>query len=310
MLSTGGDTMTLQQLRYFVEIAHTLHFTKAAENLNISQPSLSYAMTQLSNRLGVPLFKKEGLKVSLTEYGEAFLPYAESALNILIQGESQVNKMYNPSGGNINLGYIYTVSFDAIPKLIDEFYIYRGNRNISFSFQVNMRDILIKKLIEGSLDIAIAPSTELSNECIESIPLFEQELFLVVYNNHPLANRTSVTLEDFKNERFIMIKKGTDLYFQTSSLFKKYNIVPNIFFEVDECNSMASFVGAQLGIAIMPKIPALDNYKITAIPFEGRNVSRTISILWNHCIDHSPGLRSFIDFCKTVSSNKNFMGSI
>lgn len=310
MLTTGGDTMTLQQLRYFVEIAHTLHFTKAAENLNISQPSLSYAMTQLSNRLGVPLFKKEGLKVSLTEYGEAFLPYAESALNILIQGESQVNKMYNPSGGNINLGYIYTVSFDAIPKLIDEFYIYRGNRNISFSFQVNMRDLLIKKLIEGSLDIAIAPSTELSNECIESIPLFEQELFLVVYNNHPLANRTSVTLEDFKNERFIMIKKGTDLYFQTSSLFKKYNIVPNIFFEVDECNSMASFVGAQLGIAIMPKIPALDNYKITAIPFEGRNVSRTISILWNHCIDHSPGLRSFIDFCKTVSSNKNFMGSI
>lgn len=310
MITTGGDVMTLQQLRYFVEIAHTLHFTKAAENLNISQPSLSYAMTQLSNRLGVPLFKKDGLKVSLTEYGEAFLPYAESALNILLQGESQVNKMYNPSGGNINLGYIYTVSFDAIPKLIDEFYIYRGNRNISFSFQVNMRDLLIKKLIEGSLDIAIAPSTELSNECIESIPLFEQELFLVVYNNHPLANRTSVTLDDFKNERFIMIKKGTDLYFQTSSLFKKYNIVPNIFFEVDECNSMASFVGAQLGIAIMPKIPALDNYKITAIPFEGRNVSRTISILWNNCLDHSPGLRSFIDFCKTVSSNKNFMSDI
>jgi len=302
--------MTLQQLRYFVEIAHTLHFTKAAENLNISQPSLSYAMTQLSNRLGVPLFKKDGLKVSLTEYGEAFLPYAESALNILLQGESQINKMYNPSGGNINLGYIYTVSFDAIPKLIDEFYIYRGNRNISFSFQVNMRDLLIKKLIEGSLDIAIAPSTELSNECIESIPLFEQELFLVVYNNHPLANRTSVTIDDFKNEKFIMIKKGTDLYFQTYSLFKKYNIVPNIFFEVDECNSMASFVGAQLGIAIMPKIPALDNYKITAIPFEGRNVSRTISILWNNCLDHSPGLRSFIDFCKTVSSNKNFMSDI
>mgnify|MGYP001194034788 CR=1 FL=1 len=296
--------MTLQQLRYFVEIAHTLHFTKAAENLNISQPSLSYAMTQLSNRLGVPLFRKEGTKVSLTEYGEAFLPYAESALNILIQGKAQINKMYNPSGGNINLGYIYTVSFDAIPSLIDEFYIYRGNRNISFSFQVNMTDLLIKRLIEGSLDVVIAPATVVANECIESIPLFEQELFLVVYNNHPLASRTSVTIEDFKNEKFIMIKKGTDLYFQTYSLFKKYNMVPNIFFEVDECNSMASFVGAQLGIAIMPKIPALDNYKITAIPFEGRKVSRTISILWNNCIKHSPALKSFLDFCKSEKSNK------
>lgn len=297
--------MTLQQLRYFVEIAHTLHFTKAAENLNISQPSLSYAITQLSKRLGVPLFKKEGLKVSLTEYGEAFLPYAESALNILMQGEAQINKMFNPSGGNINLGYIYTVSFDAIPKLIDESYMYRGNRNISFSFQVNMTDLLIKRLIEGALDVVIAPATEVNNECIESIPLFEQELYLVVYNDHPLANRSSVTIGDFKNEKFIMIKKGTDLYSQTSALFKKYNIIPNVFFEVDECNSMASFVGAQLGIAIMPKIPALDNYKVTAIPFEGRKVTRTISILWNNCITHSNALKSFLDFCMYLRTNKD-----
>jgi DNA-binding transcriptional LysR family regulator len=289
--------MTLQQLRYFIETAHTLHYTKAAEQLNISQPSLSYAIAQLSKRLGVPLFKKEGIKVSLTEYGEAFLPYAESALNILIQGESQLNRMYNPSGGNINLGYIYSVSFDAIPRLIDDFYVYQGNRNINFNFQVNTTNLLIKKLIEGALDLVMAPSTEIVSGCIESIPVFEQELYLVVYNNHPLASHTSVTIDDFKNEKFIMIKKETDLFLQTDSIFKKYNIIPNIFFEVDECNSMASFVGAQLGIAIMPKIPSLDSYKITAIPFEGRTVNRTISLLWNNGIKHTPALKSFLDYC-------------
>lgn len=297
--------MTLQQLRYFVETARTLHFTKAAEHLNVSQPSLSYALSQLSKRLGVPLFKVEGTKVSLTEYGEAFLPYAESALNILAQGEAQLSRMQNPYTTNINLGYIYTVSFDAIPKLIDDFYLYKGNRNISFSLQVNITDILIKKLLDGSLDVVIAPSSAIKNECIKSIPLFEQELFLVVYNEHPLAKRKSVTIEDFKNERFIMIKKGTDLYFQTDSLFKKHNIVPNVFFEVDECNSMASFVGAQLGIAIMPKIPALGSYNIKAIPFKGRTVTRTISILWNGCIKHTPALKSFLDFCKISRSNNS-----
>jgi len=183
--------------------------------------------------------------------------------------------------------------------------MYRGNRNISFSFQVNMTDLLIKRLIEGALDVVIAPATEVNNECIESIPLFEQELYLVVYNDHPLANRSSVTIGDFKNEKFIMIKKGTDLYSQTSALFKKYNIIPNVFFEVDEYNSMASFVGAQLGIAIMPKIPALDNYKVTAIPFEGRKVTRTISILWNNCITHSNALKSFLDFCMYLRTNKD-----
>ncbi|MEA4847425.1 MAG: LysR family transcriptional regulator [Clostridiaceae bacterium] len=297
--------MTLQQLRYFVETARTLHYTKAAEHLNVSQPSLSYALSQLSRKLGVPLFKMDGLKVSLTEYGEAFLPYAESALSILVQGEAQLNKMHNPSNGNINLGYIYTVSFDAIPQLIDEFYIYRGNRNINFSFQVNMTNLLIKKLIEGSLDVVMAPSTVIVSECIGSIPVFEQELYLVVYNNHPLVRHTSVTIDDFKNERLIMIKKETDLFLQTDSLFKKHNITPNVFFEVDECNSMASFVGAQLGIAIMPKIPSLDSYNITAVPFEGRTVSRTISILWNNCMKHTPALKSFLNYCASSRLNKS-----
>lgn len=295
--------MTLQQLRYFVEVAHTLHYSKAAQRLNISQPSLSYAISQLSKKLGVPLFKIEGLKVSLTEYGEAFLPYAESALNILAQGEAQLNRMNNPSNGNITLGYIYSVSFDAIPQLVDEYYSYRGNRNISFSFQVNITDLLIEKLIEGSVDVVIAPSTEAVSECVSSIPLFEQELYLVVYKNHPLSKYTAVTIDDFKNEKFIMIKKGTDLYQQTISLFKKYNITPDIFFEVDECNSMASFVGAQLGIAIMPKIPSLDSYNVTAIPFEGRTVSRTINLLWNNSIRHTPALKNFLDYCISSRSN-------
>ncbi|MCK9217955.1 MAG: LysR family transcriptional regulator [Firmicutes bacterium] len=295
--------MTLQQLRYFVKIADTLHYTRAAEELNISQPSLSYAITQLSKELDVPLFKKDGIKVYLTEYGEAFLPYAESALNILNQGEIQLSKMLNPSKGNINLGYIYTVSFDAIPHLIESFYNFLGNRNINFNFQVNMTNLLIKKLTQGHLDVVMAPHTEISNEYIKSIPVFVQELYLIVYKDHPLAGHTTVTGNDIRNEKFIMIKKESDLYVQTVSYFKKNSIIPNVFFEVDECNSMASFVGAKLGIAIMPKIPSLESYKVTAIPFKGNALNRTISIYWNEGIKHSVALKKFLDYCITLKSN-------
>ena len=297
--------MTLQQLRYFIELANTLHYTRAAEQLNISQPSLSYAISQLSKMLGVPLFKKDGIKVYLTEYGKAFLPYAESAINILTQGEAQLDKMHNPSNGNINLGYIYTVSFDAIPQLIEEFYAYMGNRNINFNFQVTMTNILIKKLIEGKLDIVMATYTGITNECIKNIPVFEQELYLIVYNDHPLATSKSVTIDELRNEKFIMINKETDLFLQTDSLFKRYNIRPDVFFEVDECNSMASFVGAKLGIAIMPKIPSLSSYRVIAIPFAERIAKRTISILWNSSINCSPALNKFLDFCFLANQNKD-----
>ncbi len=298
--------MTLQQLRYFIETANTLHYTRAAENLNISQPSLSYAISQLSKTLGVPLFKKDGIKVYLTEYGEAFLPYAESAINILSQGRLQIDKMLNPSNENINLGYIYTVSFDAIPHLIEDFYSYLGNRKISFNFQVNMTNTLIEQLLKGHLDVVMAPNTDLKNELVQSIQVFEQELFLIVYNDHHLAKNNTVVAKDLINEKFIMIKKDTDLYYQTITFFKKHNFVPNVFFEVDECNSMASFVGAQLGIAIMPKIPSLDSYKVVAIPFKNKKLNRTISIHWNRGVKSSPALKSFLDYCiSTKAANFN-----
>lgn len=288
--------MTLQQIKYFVEMCYTMHYTQAAEKLKISQPSLSYALNQLSEELGVPLFKKNGKKVELTEYGEAFLPYAESALNILSQGEQHLSKMLNPTAGIINLGYIYSVSFDAIPSLIDEFYISQGNRNIHFNFQVNMTHVLIDKLLDESLDVVLAPLPISANENIEALPIFNQELYLVVYNDHPLAHNATITIDDFKNEKLVMINKKTDLYIQTENMFKSFNIMPETAFKVDECNSMAAFVGAQLGVAIMPKIPSLDSYKVTAIPFEGRTMSRRICLLWNKKHQQSPALKSFLEY--------------
>ncbi len=287
--------MTLQQLKYFIEMSTTLHYTRAAENMNISQPSLSYALTELSKELGVPLFDKDGKKVFMTEYGEAFLPYAESAMNILAQGETQLSNMLSPNGGIINLGYIYSVSFDAIPHLIDDFYIHEGNKNIHFTFQVNMTNVLVEKLLDCSLDVVMAPHPEALADGIEALPVFDQELFLVVYNDHPLASRTSVSIDDFKEEKFVMINKKTDLYLQTDTLFRNHNIMADVAFKVDECNSMAAFVGSRLGVAIMPRIPSLDNYKVTAIPFEGQKLSRPICLLWNTKCRPNQALKSFID---------------
>lgn len=288
--------MTLQQLKYFLEMCETLHYTKAAKNLNISQPSLSYALNQLSEELGVPLFEKDGKTILLTQYGEVFQTYVESAMQILSQGEQQLRNMANPNGGNINLGYIYSVSFDAIPKLIDEFYVNQGDRSTNFSFQVNMTNLLIESLAQGNLDVVLAPLPESVPDFIQSVPILEQELFLLVYNGHPLAHREYVTIEDFKDEKFVMINKGTNLFMQTDALFRKHNIMPEIVFKVDECNSMAAFVGAKLCVAIMPQIPSLDSYKVIAIPFKDREMFRTINLLWNNRIEQSSALRTFVEY--------------
>jgi hypothetical protein len=99
--------MTLQELRYFCVTAEVLHYTRAANLLYISQPSLSYAIGKLEKELGVPLFEKNGKKVSLTKYGKEFFPYAKRALSEVSNGIDHLQEMQQPTAGIINLGYIY-----------------------------------------------------------------------------------------------------------------------------------------------------------------------------------------------------------
>ena len=97
--------MTLQQLRYFCVTAEVLHYTRAAELLYISQPSLSYALSRLEKELNMPLFEKRGKQVALTTYGAEFLPYAKRALSELSKGQERLKELRAPSAGIINLGY-------------------------------------------------------------------------------------------------------------------------------------------------------------------------------------------------------------
>ena len=113
--------MTLQQLRYFCVMAEVLHYTKAAKQLYISQPSLSYALSELSKELGVPLFGKSGKRTYLTQYGEAFLPYARNALAELSKGETALLQIADTAAGCVNFGYIFSVGFSVMPALIDDF---------------------------------------------------------------------------------------------------------------------------------------------------------------------------------------------
>ncbi len=290
--------MTLQQLRYFCVMTEVLHYTKAANQLYISQPSLSYALSEMEKELGVPLFEKRGRQTYLTKYGAVFLPHAKNALEALSKGEAELLRLSDPTGGNINLGYIYSVGSSTMPNLVQRFYLHQGNQQITFTFQQSMTEVLHARLLEGSLDLILSSDPECDK--FNALPFHRQELFLVVGLGSPLAERETVVLEDIAGEKLISINHNTTLFKLIETSLKSVSVKPHIVFEVDECNSIAAFVGAGVGIAIMPKIPLLDSYSVKIIPFAGHGLKRDICLLWAKDRHMMPAVQCFVDFVRDV----------
>ena len=153
--------MTLLQLQYFETLARVLHYTRAAEELHIAQPSLSYSIGELEKELGVKLFEKESRKIHLTEYGERFLPYVQKALLVMDEGTNELKRMSGTAPLMVRLGYFHSISSTLIPKIIEEIYNDPENKNIRFQFIEDTSFDISTMLKSEKLDFAFT-TTEMT----------------------------------------------------------------------------------------------------------------------------------------------------
>ena len=291
--------MTLQELRYFCVTAEVLHYTRASRLLYISQPSLSYAINKLEQELGVPLFEKNGKRVSLTKYGEEFLPYAKRALAELSEGTEHLREMKVPSSGEISMGYLYSVSFSALPDFVNRFYRHQGNEQTAFRFRQGKAGELIEQLLNGRLDFLIAERPDMAS--IDCIPVYRQELYLIVPAAHRLADADPVTLADIEGERFISLNHETLSYHKLEKEFKRFEFEPNTIIEADEYSSIAASVSTGAGVAIMPILPILDSFNVRKVPFADSSMYRDICLLRSSSHEMSAAAKSVWDLAKQIS---------
>ena len=138
--------MNLSQLQYFKVLAQEEHYTRAAQMLSITQPSLSHAISQLEQELGTRLFEKKGRNVVLTRYGKMFLPYVEESLKVLNEGAQRIQEVNGSRHGIIHLAYIYTMGSEFVPKLVRKFLDAYPDYDIEFHFTVGTTGEIIDGL--------------------------------------------------------------------------------------------------------------------------------------------------------------------
>ena len=276
--------MTLLQLHYFQTLAHCLHYTHAAELLHISQPSLSYAIGELEKELGVKLFEKERRKITLTLYGQQFLPYAERSLDILKEGTDLLNQLASNSPQIIRLGYFHSVSASLIPSVIENFYHQNEESNIRFHFTEAPSYDILSLIRSGSLDMGFSVHQA---DWAESVGVVRQPLYLAVPSRHPLAASGHVSFRDFAKEPMIMLERGSNLRAKMDHLFSQEKLIPNIVFEVRECNAALQYVGLGFGVSVLPQVPAMDSDKVSILPIADHEKEFVRTVYFTYAKKHS-----------------------
>ena len=259
--------MTLLQLRYFSALARNLHYTRTAEQFHISQPSLSYEISELEKGLGARLVSVQKRKVRLTEFGEAFLPFADRALAELETGEALVREMIGKQSREIRLGYFHSIAADFIPELVNGYAVSSENPDAEFRFTESRSTDLIRMVRNNELDLGITLSCS-DDPALQFRKLFSRRLYLTVPAKHPLAKKDTVVFPDFCAEPQIVLKKGLSPRETVDRFFREapFPVRPDIRFEVDDCSSAVQYVILGYGVAVLSEVPELNSRRIRAVP--------------------------------------------
>lgn len=287
--------MTLLQLQYFKALAHMLHYTKTAEELHISQPSLSYAISTLEDELGVKLFEKKNRKNQLTIYGEQFLPYVEQAIRSLEEGRVVLERMHGDLTQIVHLGYFQSLSASLIPSVIEGFYGEEKNREIRFDFTEEPSYDIFEKIRNGVLDMGF---TLHQGEWAEEVCVMRQPLYLAVPPDHHLARRKSCSFSDFSQEPLIMLERSSTLRKDMDRHYAEAGQVPNLVFEVRECNTALQYVSLKFGLAVVPQTSAAESDKVVLIPISDHDQEyvRSVYLAKNRAHVLSPSAQTVWDY--------------
>lgn len=288
--------MEWQQLEYFETVAKLENVTESARRLSLSQPALSRSLARLEEELGVPLFRRQGRSIRLTAYGRVFLSYVETGLNTLRQGQRRLEQMADPERGLVRLAFLPSFGVQLVPELLRAYLRIRPNAR--FELVQDAQNALTRRLLDGEVDLLIASRIlETESKSVHWRTLGQEELWLIVPADHPLGALSAVGLIDIAGEPMIMLKAGYGLRALVDAAFERRGIAPRVVFEGEELATVAGLVEAGLGLAIVPKMPLLNHYRIVSVPVrEEPPLGRVIGLGWLASMPTVPAVARFRDF--------------
>lgn len=263
--------MELAQIRYVLMVAKYNNFSRAAEQLFITQPTLSQQIRRLEEELGLPLFRRSTKNVSLTEAGKVFVSLAKPLVadyNALLEKMDTLKKDAVP---HLSIGVLPTFSHLNLLTLIQDFQ--NQHTDINISTVLHSSHDLIEKMINEYLDIVVANISPMQKSNLEhEVAIHEiarDHTHVILNEKNPLSGRSELSLEDLRNETIIMLGKGSSIYSQVNLAFKAGGFVPSRTFPCSEIHSMIGLVHSNTGIGFLSSRVAAEyaHCPVVSVPF-------------------------------------------
>lgn len=297
-------SFTLKHARYFVAAAQSGKISQAAIDLNISQSAVTTAILHLESVLGLSLFDRSKAGVTLTESGYRFLRHAQHILSAVEDAGQVAREVLVPASGRVSIGMTYTVAGYFAAPLLD-----RARRvfpNLSFEFQEKERPALERDLVEGSLDLALLLTSNLTEHSnLERLTLVRSRRRLWLPDGHELCDRPGISLKDLAAFPYIALNVDEAANTQRT-YWHMASVDMNVIFETSSVEAVRTMVASGMGITVLSDMVyrpwSLDGRRIVTRDLIEDIPTMDVGLAWSPDRDLTPQAHELRDFIRRFQS--------
>jgi len=285
--------MEVRQLQIFRALSEELNFTRTAERVHTVQSNVTTQIKALEDELGAPLFDRLGRRVTLTDAGRRFQPFAEQALAAMEQGQRAIQTGSAPSGP-LRIASPESVLTYRLPSVLRAYR--RRFPDVELIFRPFSDGTVCSMLETGKFDMAIQMSDTVSNSSLRSSRLRTEEVFLIADASHPLAKRRMVKLADLAGQMLLLTEAGCGYRQKLDRMLAMQNIRPGNVTEFTSVEAIKQCVIAGMGLGLLPAIAVsreLKQHQFKTLAWAGPSLDIATHIIWHKDKWVSPAMAAF-----------------
>jgi len=293
----------IKHIEYFLAVARCKSFTKAAQMLYVTQPTISKMIKNIEEDLNVVLFNRLGKEIELTDAGQVFFSYAQNIFSSVRNMSVELDDMMHLKNGNIKIGLPPMVGSSFFPRVIGKFH------ELYPEVAIELTETGAKKVEAdvdiGTLDIGVT-LLPIDEALFDWFPFVEENLMLLVPVDHAMANRDAVRLAELEQESFALLNRDFVLHDRIIFACEQVGFKPKIIFESSQWDFIGGIVAANLGIALLPGpiCRKLDISHVRAIPLIEPTISWNLAVIWRAGRYLSFAAREWLRFTRSFLSER------